>query len=48
MGYLNPTHTQRKLLKAMHENRWVLVNKFRQAKITTVSVMPLLRDCMYL
>jgi hypothetical protein len=48
MGYLNPTHTQRKLLKAMHENRWVLVNKFRQAKITTVSVMLLLRDCMYL
>jgi hypothetical protein len=25
-----------------------MVNKFRQAKITTISVMLLLRDCMYL
>ena len=48
IGYLNPTKTQRKLLKAVHDNRWVLVNKFRQAKITTISVMLLLRDCMYL
>jgi len=48
IGYLNPTKTQKKLLKAVHENRWVLVNKFRQAKITTISVMLLLRDCMYL
>ena len=47
-GYLNPTKTQRKLLHAVAENRWVLVNKFRQAKITTISVMLLLRDCMYL
>jgi hypothetical protein len=48
IGYMTPTKTQRKLLKAYHENRWVLVNKFRQAKITTISVMLLLRDCMYL
>lgn len=48
IGYLEPTKTQRKLLKAVHDNRWVLVNKFRQAKITTISVMLLLRDCMYL
>lgn len=47
-GYLEPTSTQRKLLKAVHDHRWVLVNKFRQAKITTISVMLLLRDCMYL
>mgnify|MGYP003148279954 CR=1 FL=1 len=48
IGYLEPTKTQRKLLQAVHDNRWVLVNKFRQAKITTISVMLLLRDCMYL
>jgi hypothetical protein len=47
-GYMEPTHTQKKLLKAYDENRWLMVNKFRQAKITTVSVMLLLRDCMYL
>ena len=47
-GYMEPTHTQKKLLKAYDENRWIMVNKFRQAKITTVSVMLLLRDCMYL
>ena len=48
MGYMNPTSTQRLLLDHASKNRWVLVNKFRQAKITTVSVMLLLRDCMYL
>tara|TARA_R110002072_G_scaffold149868_4_gene297870 strand:+ start:197 stop:2101 length:1905 start_codon:yes stop_codon:yes gene_type:complete len=47
-GYLNPTPTQLKLIQAVHDHRWVLVNKFRQAKITTISVMLLLRDCMYL
>jgi hypothetical protein len=47
-GYLTPTVTQQKLLRAYAANRWVLVNKFRQAKITTISVMLLLRDCMYL
>jgi hypothetical protein len=47
-GYMNPTPTQKRLLEAASQNRWVMVNKFRQAKITTVSVMLLLRDCMYL
>ena len=47
-GYMEPTHTQKKLLKAYAENNWLMVNKFRQAKITTISVMLLLRDCMYL
>ena len=47
-GYMEPTHTQKKLLRAYDENRWLMVNKFCQAKITTVSVMLLLRDCMYL
>jgi hypothetical protein len=48
LGYLNPTSTQQHVINAVHSNRWVLVNKFRQAKITTISVMLLLRDCMYL
>lgn len=47
-GYLNPTFTQQHLLNAAHHHKWILVNKFRQAKITTISVMLLLRDCMYL
>ena len=48
IGYMTPTKTQRKLLTAYHNHRWVIVNKFRQAKITTISVMLLLRDCMYI
>lgn len=48
IGFMTPTYTQRKLLEAYHDNNWVIVNKFRQAKITTISVMLLLRDCMYL
>ena len=47
-GYLNPTNTQMELIDAYHTHRWNIVNKFRQAKITTISVMLLLRDCMYL
>ena len=47
-GYMEPTTTQRKLLEAYAQHRWIMVDKFRQAKITTVSVMLLLRDCMYL
>lgn len=47
-GYMDPTPTQKKMLRAVAENRWVMINKFRQAKITTASVMLLLRDCMYL
>ena len=48
LGYMNPTSTQCRVLEAAHNHRWLLVNKFRQAKITTVSVLLLLRDCMYL
>ena len=48
LGFLDPTDTQREFLKAYAQSRWILVNKFRQAKITTISVMLLLRDCMYL
>jgi hypothetical protein len=47
-GYMEPTSTQKRLLDAYDNHRWIMVNKFRQAKITTVSVMLLLRDCMYL
>ena len=47
-GFLTPTSTQQQLIAAYHEHRWNIVNKFRQAKITTISVMLLLRDCMYL
>jgi len=48
IGYLNPTPTQQRLIEAYHSHRWLLVDKFRQAKITTISVMLLLRDCQYL
>ena len=48
IGYMEPTSTQKKVLEAYENNQWIMVNKFRQAKITTVSVMLLLRDCMYL
>ena len=47
-GFMEPTSTQRKLLETYDKHRWIMVNKFRQAKITTISVMLLLRDCMYL
>ncbi|NDC00498.1 MAG: hypothetical protein EBZ83_03660, partial [Verrucomicrobia bacterium] len=48
IGYLEPTNIQMKFLQACADHRWVLCDKFRQAKITTPSVMLLLRDCMYL
>ena len=47
-GFMEPTRTQRQLLETYNQHRWIMVNKFRQAKITTISVMLLLRDCMYL
>lgn len=47
-GYLDPTYTQRILLHAFHHHSWNYVDKYRQAKITTISVMLMLRDCMYL
>lgn len=48
LGFLEPTSTQKHALAACENSRWVMINKFRQAKITTVSVLLLLRDCMYL
>lgn len=49
LGFMDPTPTQKIALHAFEQNRWVMVNKFRQAKITTISVLlNLLRDCMYL
>jgi hypothetical protein len=48
IGYLDPTNIQMKFLQACSDHRWVITSKFRQAKITTPSVMLLLRDCMYL
>jgi len=46
--YMDPTPTQMKICKAYDEHNWILINKFRQAKVTTIAVMLLLRDCMYL
>jgi len=48
IGYLNPTPIQHRVLEAYDNHNWIMVNKFRQAKVTTISVMLLLRDCMYL
>lgn len=46
--FLEPTPEQLVLLEAIHEHPWVMVNKYRQAKMTTVAVLWLLRDCMYI
>lgn len=48
-GFMQPTPAQRLLFEFATTNRWTLVNKYRQAKMTTSSVLfLLLRDCMYL
>ena len=47
-GFMNPTRFQKWFLWAIHENRWVEVGKFRQAYMTTIAVLWMLRDCMYL
>lgn len=48
-GYLNPTRAQIQTIRAIEANRWTFVTKYRQAKITTITLMHLLlRDCMYL
>ena len=48
-GYLNPTQAQIRTIRAIEANRWTFVTKYRQAKITTITLMHLLlRDCMYL
>lgn len=46
--FLDITPAQIKVLAAYERERWVIVSKYRQAKITTISLMRLLRDCMYL
>lgn len=48
IGYLDPTPAQRRVLEEMARHRWVMVTKYRQAKVTTVMALSLLRDCMYL
>ena len=47
-GYMSPTPTQTAICEAYDDHNWLIVNKFRQAKVTTIAVMLLLRDCMYL
>ena len=48
-GFLNPTRAQVRTIRAIENNRWTFVTKYRQAKITTITLMHLLlRDCMYL
>lgn len=46
-GYLEPTPTQMLQLEAMAAYKWSLTIKYRQAKITTVAVMDLLRHTMF-
>ena len=46
--YADPTPAQVQVLRATAAHRWILVNKYRQAKITTCAAIGvLLRDCMY-
>ena len=48
-GFLNPTKAQVRTIRAIEANKWTFVTKYRQAKITTITLMHLLlRDCMYL
>lgn len=48
VGYLEPTSIQKRVLTAMAVHRWLMVVKHRQAKVTTIAALNLLRDCMYL
>jgi hypothetical protein len=48
VGFVDLTRFQKWMLWSIHEHRWVMVDKFRQAMATTVYVLWLLRDCMYL
>jgi hypothetical protein len=45
---LEPTPAQQELISAYHAHNWVMVTKYRQAKVSTISLMLLLRDCMYI
>lgn len=44
--YLSPTPAQLAVMDAFNRDRWVLVSKYRQAKVSTISAIYLLRDCM--
>jgi hypothetical protein len=47
IGSLNITPTQRQVLDACINHRWVMIKKYRQAKITTLMILDLLGQCMY-
>lgn len=48
-GFLEPTPAQIRAINAIEANKWSFFTKYRQAKLTTVTLMHLLlRDCMYL
>jgi hypothetical protein len=47
IGSLNITPTQRQVLDACTNHRWVMIKKYRQAKITTLMILDLLGQCMY-
>lgn len=44
---LEPTPAQMEVAQAYQDNRWIYVSKYRQAMISTVSAMLMLRDTMY-
>ena len=49
VGFLHPTKAQIQVIRAIEKHNWVFVTKYRQAKITTITIMHLLlRDCMYI
>lgn len=47
IGSLNLTPTQKQVLQAVTDHRWVMIKKYRQAKITTLMILDLLGQCMY-
>jgi len=47
IGCLEITPNQRLVLQACMDHRWVMVKKYRQAKITTLMILDLLGQCMY-
>jgi len=46
VDYADPTAAQRAVFAAIHAYRWIMIDKYRQAKMTTAAAMWLLRDCM--
>lgn len=46
--FLDITPAQHLTLKKYREHKYVIVNKYRQAKISTITLMKLLQDCMLL